>query len=46
MFSCEYHGKFKNTYFEEHLQTAASNKKMLMNLSMECNMLKRFHMLC
>ena len=24
MFSCEYYKAFKNTYFEEHLQTAAS----------------------
>ena len=24
MFSCEYHEIFKDTYFEEHLQTAAS----------------------
>ena len=23
MFSCEYHKILKNTYFEEHLQTAA-----------------------
>ena len=24
MFSCEYRNIFKNTFFEEHLQTAAS----------------------
>ena len=24
MFSCEYYEIFKNTYFEEHLQTAAT----------------------
>ena len=25
MFSCEYHEIFKSTYFEEHLQTTASD---------------------
>ena len=27
MFSCEYCEIFRNTYFEEHLQTAASEKR-------------------
>ena len=29
MFSCEYCVTFKNTYFEEHLRTAASEKEAL-----------------
>ena len=29
MFSCEYSGIFKKTYFEEHLQTAASGLSLL-----------------
>ena len=29
VFSCEYCGIFKNTYFEEHLQTAVSEWRRL-----------------
>ena len=32
--SCEYCEIFKNTYFEEHLQTAASAKKLHMTLKL------------